>query len=201
MWIWGLLVFLLFEQLILRWYVPNTVKSRLDQPMIFYKRWLHPAILAIGLGLLVLSCYLFAKTSVWLIVVPIILAVVASQRRAWIRSNRINAAISSALNLYYQFRKEGESELEAKRHVLAAMVKDDADSYGNMIRGTDDLLGGEWSMSMIILILILPRLGLKFEEPDFLEELQKKERNPNYVSEREKLEALINYYDGECKKR
>jgi hypothetical protein len=194
MWVLGLIVFYLFYKLCIDWYAVNCTKDAFERPMVFMRHWFHPAMWAIGLLLLSSSAYVFFLSTPRLVVAPLVLALFMFWRKAQERRTDLNDAIRTAVLLNEQLEREGIPVPRRNAELVRRMTGDDSwsdDSWSPALEALLDV--SDIDKFVHVVLVILERRGL-YSWRLGSQELEIQSRNPSYVSQEDRIRALVKFY-------
>ena len=176
----GVVFYLAFYGVALKWYVGLCYKNDLDRPYNFRKAWFFPSVATISLVLFGASSLSFFVVSPWLALIPFGLLVFSSYWIRMRRGARIKLAVQAAVQCQHHLAARQADQVTINREIMRQLLGEE--TSGSWIAEVDT--------KTLLKCAVLPELGLYQVEQD----MRQKERNPRKPTSGDVIDALFDFY-------
>ena len=151
MWMLGLLVFYALHRILVVWYLTLWNKRRIYQPYYWDSPIYQATVLFISVALLILSMFLFSRTSSWLTLMPLVFISASIYQWRQKRGRQLCLTIMEAVSLDRRLVDEGKPRSTINRQIVQHFLGSAPSERWTL---EDDDLGE------VLKFCILPELGL-----------------------------------------
>jgi hypothetical protein len=188
MWALGCIVFYVFYRLVFRWYSPLWGSDYLDRPMAWSRGWFHIAVLVIAVLLLATSSYFFYLSAGWMAFAPVILIPVSWILYAQKQRYRLNEIIKQAMTIQVEMEQLEQPQSHINDAIMVKLLGEKSASG----------IGSDSEIHDFMKFYVLSRLGFHY---DVSADIQRTFDDPSWVSQSQRLDALIDYWHSHAKRR